>query len=114
MILQNKPVHRGIPLLRDVYLKASIPSWIWLWHRRVLVYLSLRRRRFRPTGWRSCAPLLQRCATTPSIKPRRTASLFRSASRSPGDEVATMMNELKASATPEVVAGYKRLGAGAQ
>jgi hypothetical protein len=31
-----------------------------------------------------------------------------------GAEVATMMNALKTSATPEVVAGYKRLGAGAQ
>jgi len=64
VILQNKPVHPGVPLLRDVLPKSEA--------RRVDL----------PVG----API-------------------------EGGQLAQMMNELKASAKPDIVAAYKRLGA---
>ena len=114
VILQNKAVHRGVPLLRDVIPESEHP----------VLDLVMAQESF---GLPVAAP--------PAIPPDRL-EILRTAFTAmcndaeykaeanrvalpvgeplSGVEVATMMNELKASATPEVIAGYKRLGAGAQ
>ena len=114
VILQNKAVHRGVPLLRDVIPESEHP----------VLDLVMAQESF---GLPVAAP--------PAIPPDRL-EILRAAFTAmcndaeykaeanrvalpvgeplSGVEVATMMNELKASATPEVIAGYKRLGAGAQ
>jgi tripartite-type tricarboxylate transporter receptor subunit TctC len=114
VILQNKPEHPNVPLLRDVIPESEHP----------VLDLVMALESF---GLPVMGP--------PGIPPDRLAILrtaFMAMCNDPeyraevervdlpvgaplsGAEVATMMNALKTSATPEVVAGYKRLGAGAQ
>jgi hypothetical protein len=114
VILQNKPEHANVPLLRDVIPESEHP----------VLDLVMALESF---GLPVMGP--------PGIPPDRLEILrtgFMAMCNDPeyraeagrvdlpvgaplsGAQVATMVNALKASATPEVVAGYKRLGAGGQ
>ena len=112
VILQNKPVHPGIPLLRDV-LPANEHSVLDL----VMAQESFGLPVAAPAGIPSDRLEILRTAFTAMCNDAEyKAEAHRVAlpvgEPLSGGEVATMMNELKASATPDVVAGYKRLGSG--
>ena len=111
VILQNKPVHSGVPLLRDVLPKSDGP----------VLNLVMALETF---GLPVVAPpgvpadrlaILRRafmamCADKDYQDEAKRVDLPVGAPIE-GGQVALMMNELKASATPEIVAAYKRLGA---
>jgi hypothetical protein len=114
VILQNKPVHRGIPLLRDVIPEGERP---------VLDLVMAQESFGLPVAAPPAVPpdrleILRTAFTAmcndAEYKAEATRVALPVGEPLSGGEVATMMNELKTSATPEVVAGYKRLGAGAQ
>ena len=112
VILQNKSVHPGIPLLRDV-LPASEHPVLDL----VMAQESFGLPVAAPQGIPSDRLEILRTAFTAMCNDaeyRAEAHRVALPVGEPlsGGDVATMMNELKASATPDVVAGYKRLGSG--
>ena len=111
VILQNKPVHRGIPLLRDVIPESEHP----------VLDLVMAQESF---GLPVAAPPAIPSDRLATLRTAFTAMCSDAEYRAEADrvalpvgeplsggEVATMMNALKASATPQVVAGYKALGA---
>ena len=114
VILQNKPVHRGIPLLRDV-----IPE-----NEHSVLDLVMAQESFglpvaAPPGIPSDRLEILRTAfaamcNDADYKGEASRVALPVGAPLSGAQLATMMNELKASATPAVVAGYRRLGAGAQ
>lgn len=111
VILQNKPVHRGIPLLRDVIPESEHP----------VLDLVMAQESF---GLPVAAPPAVPSDRLATLRTAFTAMCNDAEYRAEADrvalpvgeplsggEVATMMNALKASARPQVVAGYKALGA---
>ena len=111
VILQNKPVHRGVPLLRDVIPQSE---------HRVLDLVMAQESFGLPVAAPPAIPsdrleVLRAAFTAMCNDAEYKAEADRVAlpvgEPLTGSEVATMMTALKASATPEVVAGYKRLGA---
>ena len=114
VILQNKPVHRGIPLLREVVPEREHPVLDL-----VMAQESFGLPVVGPPGIASDRLETLRAAFTAMCNDAEYKAEADRVALPVGDplsgaQVATMMNELKVSATPEVVAGYKRLGAGAQ
>ena len=114
VILQNKPVHPGIPLLRDVIPQSEHP---------VLNLVMAQETFGLPVAGPPGIPaerleILRTAFTAMCNDAEYKAEADRVAlpvgGALSGAQVAVMMNELKASATPDVVARYKRLGAGAQ
>ena len=111
VILQNKPVHRGIPLLRDVIPESEHP---------VLDLVMAQESFGLPVAAPPAIPsdrlqILRTAFTAMCNDAEYRAEADRVAlpvgEPLSGGDVATMMNALKASATPQVVAGYKALGA---
>jgi hypothetical protein len=111
VILQNKPVHPGIPLLRDVIPESEHPVL-----NLVMALESFGLPVMGPPGIPSDRLEILRAAFTAMCNDAdyqaeaQRVDLPVGAPLS-GEQVASMMIELKASATPDVVAGYKRLGA---
>jgi hypothetical protein len=111
VILQNKPVHRGIPLLREVIPESEHP----------VLDLVMAQESFglpvaAPPAIQSDRLQILRTAFTAmcndaEYKAEADRVALPVGEPLSGSEVATMMNVLKASATPQVVAGYKALGA---
>jgi hypothetical protein len=111
VILQNKPVHAGIPLLRDVLPQREHP----------VLNLVMAQETFGlpvvgPAG--IPADRLQTLRTAfatmcndAEYKEEAHRVALPVGEPVSGAQLAIMINELKASATPNVVAGYKRLGA---
>lgn len=114
VILQNKPEHEGVPLLRDVIPQSE--------HKVLDLVMALESFGLPVMGPPGIPPDRLEILRTAFIAMCNDAEYRTEAERVDlpigmplsGAQVATMMNELKASATPDVVAGYKRLGAGAQ
>ena len=114
VILQNKAAHPGIPLLRDVIPQRE--------HRVLNLVMAQESFGLPVMGPPGIPPdrleILRTAFMTMCNDAEYAAEAHRVAlpfgTPLSGAQVATMMNELKTSATPEVVAGYKRLGAGAQ
>jgi putative tricarboxylic transport membrane protein len=114
VILQNKPEHPGIPLLRDVIPEGEHPVL-----NLVMALESFGLPVMGPPGIPSDRlEILRTAFMTMCGDPEYRAEAQRvdlpTGAPHSGAEVTAMMKELKASATPQVVAGYKRLGAGAQ
>lgn len=114
VILQNKPVHAGVTLLRDVIPEREHPVLDL-----VMAQESFGLPVVGPPGIPSERLETLRSAFTAmcgdaQYKAEADRVALPAGAPLSGAQVTTMMNELKASATPEVVAGYKRLGAGAQ
>jgi hypothetical protein len=111
VILQNKPEHQGVPLLRDVIPASE--------HKVLDLVMALESFGLPVMGPPGIPPERLDILRTAFIAMCNDAEYRAEAERVDlpigmplsGAQVATMMNELKASATPEVVAGYKRLGA---
>jgi hypothetical protein len=111
VILQNKPVHLGIPLLRDV-LPESEHSVLSL----VMAQESFGLPVVGPAGIPSDRLEILRTAfmamcNDAEYKAEAHRVALPIGEPIPGDQLATMMNELKASATPDIVSRYKTLGA---
>ena len=111
VILQNKPVHAGVPLLRDVIPERDHPV--------LDLVIALESFGLPVVGPAGMPPdrletlrtaFSAMCDDADYRAEAQRVDLPVGAALS-GSEVATMMRELKVSATPEVVAGYKRLGA---
>ncbi len=114
VILQNKPEHANVPLLRDVIPESEHPVL-----NLVMALESFGLPVMGPPGIPSDRLEILRTAfmamcNDPDYRAEAQRVDLPIGAPLSGAQVATMMNELKASATPEVVAGYKRLGAGAQ
>ncbi len=111
VILQNKPVHPGVPLLHDVLPTSEAPVL-----NLVMALESFGLPVAGPPGVPAERLALLRkafmamCADKDYQDEARRVDLPVGAPIE-GAQLATMMNELKASATPEIVAAYKRLGA---
>jgi tripartite-type tricarboxylate transporter receptor subunit TctC len=111
VILQNKPVHRGVPLLRDVIPESEHP---------VLDLVMAQESFGLPVAAPPAVPsdrlqILRTAFTAMCNDAEYRAEADRVAlpvgDPVSGGDVARMMTALKASATPEVLAGYKALGA---
>ena len=114
VILQNKPEHPNVPLLRDVIPESEHPVLDL-----VMALESFGLPVMGPPGIPSDRLEILRTAfmamcNDPEYRAEAQRVDLPVGAPVSGAQVATMMNELKASATPAVVAGYKRLGAGAQ
>jgi len=111
VILQNKPVHPGVPLLRDVLPVSDHPVL-----NLVMALESFGLPVVGPPGIPQDRLAVLRnafmamCNDPQYQEEARRVDLPVGAPLS-GEQVATMMTELKASATPAIVAAYKRLGA---
>ena len=111
VILQNKPEHQGVPLLRDVIPASEHPV--------LDLVMALESFGLPVMGPPGIPPDRLEILRTAFMVMCNDAEYRAEAERvdlpvgAPlsGVQVATMMIALKASATPEVVAGYKRLGA---
>jgi len=111
IILQNKPEHPGVPLLRDIIPASD--------HKVLDLVMALESFGLPVMGPPGIPPERLEMLRTAFLAMCNDAEYRAEAQRVDlpvgmplsGARVATMMNELKASATPEVVAGYKRLGA---
>jgi tripartite-type tricarboxylate transporter receptor subunit TctC len=111
VILQNKPVHPGIPLLRDAIPESEHPVL-----NLVMAQESFGLPVVGPPGIPAGQLDILRTAFTAMCNDAEyKAEAHRVAlpvgAALSGAQVATLMNELKASATPEIVARYKVLGA---
>jgi len=111
VILQNRPVHPGIPLLRDVIPESEHPVL-----NLVMAQESFGLPVVGPPRIPSDRLELLRTAFTAmcndaEYKAEADRVALPVGAPLSGAQVASMMNELKASATPEIVARYKRLGA---
>ena len=114
VILQNKPEHPNIPLLRDFIPTSEHPVL-----NLVMALESFGLPVVGPPGipqdrveiLRSA--FMQMC-NDPDYRAEAQRIDLPVGEPHSGAQVAMMMNELRASATPAVVAGYRRLGAGAQ
>jgi len=111
IILQNKPVHPGIPLLRDVLPKSDVPV--------LNLVMALESFGLPVVGPAGIPPdrlavlrnaFMAMCNDKQYQDDARRVDLPAGAPLD-GAQVAAMMVELKASATPDIVAAYKRLGA---
>lgn len=114
VILQNKPEHPNVPLLRDVIPESEHPVLDL-----VMALESFGLPVMGPPGIPSDRLEILRTAfmtmcNDPGYRAEAQRVDLPIGSPLSGAQVAAMMNELKASATPEVVAGYKRLGAATQ
>lgn len=111
VILQNKPGHRGIPLLRDVVPQREHP----------VLDLVMAQETFGlpvvgPAGIPTDRLEILRTAFAAMCNDAEYKAEAHKVALPVGEPVsgaqlATMINELKASATPAVIAGYKALGA---
>jgi tripartite-type tricarboxylate transporter receptor subunit TctC len=111
VILQNKPVHPGIPLLRDVIPESEHPVL-----NLVMAQESFGLPVVGPPGIPSDRLEILRTAfaamcNDPEYKAEAHRVALPVGEPVSGAQLAIMINELKASATPDVVTGYKRLGA---
>ena len=111
IILQNKPVHPGVPLLRDVLPMSERPVL-----NLVMALETFGLPVVGPSGIPPDRLAVLRDAFVAMCNDKqyqdeagRVGLPFGAPLN--GAQVATMMNELKASATPDIVAAYKRLGA---
>jgi hypothetical protein len=111
VILQNKPVHPGVPLLRDVLPVSERPV--------LNLVMALETFGLPVVGPAGIPPerlailrgaFVAMCNDKQYQDEALRVGLPVGAPLN-GAQVATMMNELKASATPDIVAAYKRLGA---
>jgi hypothetical protein len=111
VILQNKPVHPSVPLLRDVLPKSEGPVL-----NLVMALESFGLPVAGPPGIPAERLAILRqafiamCADRDFQEEARRVDLPVGAPIE-GGQLAQMMNELKASAKPDIVAAYKRLGA---
>ena len=111
VILQNKPVHPGVPLLRDVLPQSDGPVL-----NLVMALESFGLPVAGPPGIPADRLAILRkaflamCADKDYQDEAKRVDLPVGAAIE-GGQLAQMMNELKASAKPDVVAAYKRLGA---
>jgi tripartite-type tricarboxylate transporter receptor subunit TctC len=113
VILQDKPEHANVPLLRDMIPESEHPVL-----NLVMAHESFGLPVMGPPGIPSDRLEILRTAFMamchdPDYRAEAQRVDLPVGAPLSGAQVATMMNELRASATPEVVAGYKRLGAAA-
>jgi hypothetical protein len=111
VILQNKPVHPGIPLLREVIPESEHPVLDL-----VMAQESFGLPVVGPTGIPSDRLEILRTAfmamcNDAEYKGEAHRVALPIGEPIPGAQLAAMMTELKASATPDIVARYKALGA---
>jgi len=111
VILQNKPVHPGVPLLRDVIPASEHPVL-----NLVMAIESFGLPVVGPPGMPADRLLILRRAFSAMCNDKQFQDEAKRVDLPvgaplDGAQVAKMMNELKASATPDIVAAYKKLGA---
>jgi hypothetical protein len=111
VILQNRPVHPGIPLLREVIPQGEHPVL-----NLVMAQESFGLPVVGPPGIPADRLQILRTAfmamcNDAEYKAEAHRVALPIGEPIPGAQLATMMNELKASASPAIVARYKALGA---
>jgi len=111
VILQNKPVHEGVPLLRDV-----LPKNEWPVLNLVMALETFGLPVIGPPGIPADRLQILRTAFMAMCNDKQYQEEAKRVDLPVGSPldgalVTTMMNDLKASATPDIVTAYKRLGA---
>jgi hypothetical protein len=109
-ILQNKPVHAGVPLLRDVLPQSDGPL--------LTLVMAMESFGLPVVGPPAMPPdrldILRKAFLTMCSDREYQADAVRAdlpvGNPLGGAQLAAMMNELVATATPEIIARYKRLG----
>ena len=114
VILQNKPEHANVPLLRDVIPESEHPVLNLVMALESFGLPVMGPPGIPPDRLESLRTAFMAMCNDPEYRAEAQHVDLPIGAPLSGAQVATMMNELKISATPEVVAGYKRLGAGAR